>query len=409
MLITASCEEDPARERELVQALLRRRVDALLLVPASDDHAYLAREAGENTPVVFLDRPPGGIEADTVLLDNRGGARSASSTCWPRATPDRLRRRPRPPVHRQRAPAGLPRRARGAGVPIDHDLVRLDTHSAGPAEAVVRELLALAPDRRPTAIFTGNNRHTVGALRALRGLEHEVALVGFDDFELADLLGDHRRPPRQPAARPRTPPTLAFVRLDGDERAAPPRRGPDRARDPRIRGGPAAVKPLVLPPNVQHHFYVGGRRIAALRGIELDDDHMPEEWIGAVNTMFGQPGARAQPARGRHASCATRSPPTPRRYLGPEHVARCGADAGAAGQAARRRRAPARCTSTRPRLRPRRARRAARQDRGLDHRRGRAGRRGPRRLRARTSTSTTVRALDATPRTPTRCSPRCTS
>ena len=33
LLITASAREDPARERELVTALLRRRVDALLVVP----------------------------------------------------------------------------------------------------------------------------------------------------------------------------------------------------------------------------------------------------------------------------------------------------------------------------------------------------------------------------------------
>src|SRR5919106_4360097 len=52
LLITASCEEDPERERELVHALLRRRGDALLLVAASHEPGYLP--AG--TPVVFLDR-----------------------------------------------------------------------------------------------------------------------------------------------------------------------------------------------------------------------------------------------------------------------------------------------------------------------------------------------------------------
>jgi LacI family transcriptional regulator len=109
-----------------------------------------------------------------------------------------------------------------AGVPIDPTLVRLGTHDAEQAEAVVRELLALPPDRRPTAIFSGNNRHTVGALRALRGLEHEIALVGFDDFELAELLAmpttvvrhDSQELGRQAAA-------LAFMRLDG--RDGPPR------------------------------------------------------------------------------------------------------------------------------------------------------------------------------------------
>src|ERR671927_406183 len=67
MVITGSCEEDPEREHELVLALLRRRVDALLLVPAARvrDHAWLARELGGRTPVVFLDRPPYGLAADT--------------------------------------------------------------------------------------------------------------------------------------------------------------------------------------------------------------------------------------------------------------------------------------------------------------------------------------------------------
>ena len=43
LLITASAREDAERERELVSALLRRRVDALLIVPAGPDHRYLAR------------------------------------------------------------------------------------------------------------------------------------------------------------------------------------------------------------------------------------------------------------------------------------------------------------------------------------------------------------------------------
>jgi mannose-6-phosphate isomerase len=47
------------------------------------------------------------------------------------------------------------------------------------------------------------------------------------------------------------------------------------------------MKPQVLPPNVLRHFYAGGARIAALRGLELESDHMPEEWLGAVNTTFG--------------------------------------------------------------------------------------------------------------------------
>src|SRR3954467_12190987 len=194
MLITASCEEDPEREKELVQALLRRRVDALLLVPAARDHSYLARD---EIPVVFLDRPPHGVDADCVLLDNLGGARAAVEHLLAHgheriaviADPDRLY------TARERlggdttGARGYRRRVWAAGVPVREELVRLGSHDSAEAEAVVRELLALPAGRRPTAVFAGNNRNTVGVLHALRNAEQPLALVGFDDFELADVLG----------------------------------------------------------------------------------------------------------------------------------------------------------------------------------------------------------------------------
>jgi mannose-6-phosphate isomerase len=87
------------------------------------------------------------------------------------------------------------------------------------------------------------------------------------------------------------------------------------------------VRPQVLPPNVQRHFYAGGARIAALRRVALHSDHMPEEWLGAVNTMFGEDrrglsrlddGTLVRDAIAAH----------PEAYLGPDHVARFGADPG---------------------------------------------------------------------------------
>jgi LacI family transcriptional regulator len=71
-------------------------------------------------------------------------------------------------------------------VAFDEELVRLGAHDVGQAELSTRELLRL-PDP-PTALFTANNRVSIGALRALRTAAARVALVGFDDFELADML-----------------------------------------------------------------------------------------------------------------------------------------------------------------------------------------------------------------------------
>jgi LacI family transcriptional regulator len=224
LLITASCEEDPARERELVQTLLRRRVDALLLVPASSDHAYLARETADGTPVVFLDRPPIGIGADQVLLDNVGGARAAAAHLLAHGhvriafigdyeqlytTGERLE--------------GFRQALEAARVPVRDDLVRTGSHDADHAEEVVAQLLALPRDRRPTALFAANNRNTVGALRALRGTRRRLALVGFDDFELADLLALPVTVVRHDSSRMGAHAAeLAFERLAGPD--PPPRR-----------------------------------------------------------------------------------------------------------------------------------------------------------------------------------------
>jgi LacI family transcriptional regulator len=222
MLITGSCEEDPERERELILALLRRRVDALLLVPAGTerDQTWLARELGDETPVVFVDRPPHGIEADAVLVDNAGGAKAAVEHLAAHGhrriacvadMPTKL-------YTAAERVAGYEAALDQAGLPRDPELLKLGAREADEAQAAVRELLALP--HPPTAIFCGNNRVTVGALRALHGRD-DVALVGFDDFELADLLGTTvvRHEAQRIGAEAAE---LAFRRLDGLD--GPPQR-----------------------------------------------------------------------------------------------------------------------------------------------------------------------------------------
>jgi LacI family transcriptional regulator len=71
----------------------------------------------------------------------------------------------------------------------------------------------------PTALFTGQNLITMGACRALRrlNLHRQVALVGFDDILLADLLEPGVTVIAQdPAAMGRIAAELLFRRLDGD-------------------------------------------------------------------------------------------------------------------------------------------------------------------------------------------------
>jgi LacI family transcriptional regulator len=216
LLITASAREDAERERELVTALLRRRVDALLVVPAGSDHRYIA----DASQAVFLDRPPHGIAADTVLIDNRGGARLAVEHLLAHGHTRIACVADEAGLYTARERiAGYRTALQNAGIEEDPALLMTGNRDAAGAEAAVAHLLAMPDKRRPTAIFTANNRNTVGALHALAEASRRVALVGFDDFELADLLGTtvvHADPWRlgeQGAA-------LAFSRLDGDEQPA---------------------------------------------------------------------------------------------------------------------------------------------------------------------------------------------
>jgi LacI family transcriptional regulator, galactose operon repressor len=217
LLITTSAGEDAERERELVAALLRRRVDALLIVPAGPDHRYIAA----STRAVFLDRPPLGIEADTVLLDDLGGAQ---------AVVEHLIAHGHTRIACVADDAGLytmRQRITGyrealsrAGIEPDPALLATGSSDVASAQAAVTRLLSLPDEYRPTALFTANNRNTVGALHALGDQPHPPALAGFDDFELADLLGttvvraDPWKLGEEAAA-------LAFARLDGDD--GPPR------------------------------------------------------------------------------------------------------------------------------------------------------------------------------------------
>lgn len=221
LVVTGNTDEDGERERALLELLCERRVGGLFVVPAGTDHSFLAPELALGTPVVFIDRPPCNLAADTILLDNVGGAQAAVAHLLGHG-------------HRRVAFLGdfpevftMSERVRGyrlalreAGVGFDEALVCLGCHDSDTAEVAARKLLSgPAP---PTAIFAANNRATIGSLRALSGVAEPPALVGFDDFELAPLLS----PPvsviaYDPVELGRQAARLLCERLDGG--TGPPR------------------------------------------------------------------------------------------------------------------------------------------------------------------------------------------
>jgi LacI family transcriptional regulator len=192
MLISASTLADAERERELVTALLRRRIDGLLLVPFTSDQRYISQADG-NVPTVVLDRRPRNLRADAVLLDDIGGTEQAVAHFLAQGH-RRIAFIGEDAVYSGRMRLATFRQMlAGAGALVEELIVTssglIAEAEVGHAETTVRRLLELPADRRPTAILAHDNRVTVGILRALRGQESSVAFVGFDDFEAGELLG----------------------------------------------------------------------------------------------------------------------------------------------------------------------------------------------------------------------------
>ncbi len=53
-------------------------------------------------------------------------------------------------------------------------------------------------------------------------------------------------------------------------------------------GASTEMTPLPLAPNLVEHFYRGGPKISALRGIPVPSDHSPEEWVAATVSRAGE-------------------------------------------------------------------------------------------------------------------------
>lgn len=182
-VLTASSDEDPEQARKLVLEFCARRVDGLLLVPAGREHGYLAGELHAGTPMVAIDRPTGNPSMDTVTVDNRGGTMAAvahlagyghrrigflGDNAGIYTAQERLR--------------GFRTGCASAGISGEH--VAMGPYAPDGVRAAMRVMLR----NSVTALIGGNNRITIALLRAMASEPVRPALVGFDDFELADML-----------------------------------------------------------------------------------------------------------------------------------------------------------------------------------------------------------------------------
>jgi LacI family transcriptional regulator len=200
LLIVTTTHNDAKMEIENINLLIRHRVDGLLIVPANS-HGPALRDLLNRTitPVVAIDRPVYSSSVASVVADNFQGATIAThhlvdhgykriacltgeSTLY--TIGERIN--------------GYRATIEAAGLPCILDISVKDYMSA---ELAIRNLLdgPLPPD----AIFTLKNSTTIYAFEALQKLNVPVpgvvALLGYDDFELASTVRPSISVIQQPA------------------------------------------------------------------------------------------------------------------------------------------------------------------------------------------------------------------
>jgi LacI family transcriptional regulator len=187
-LMIAASDDESRLEPAVVSAMLERRIRGLLLVPIAADHSYLEGERQYGTPVVAVDRPLSNATSDSVVMDNRAGARAGVLALLDAGhtrvafvgSADSLY------THHERM-LGYRDALQARGLPIDPALIRTDSPDISSAAATTSALLDSATP--PSAVFAGNNRATIGAMQGIRQRGAHIGLLGFDDFELAGFLG----------------------------------------------------------------------------------------------------------------------------------------------------------------------------------------------------------------------------
>lgn len=222
-VVLCNSDEDPDNERRAVELLVAQRVAGVIVALASETSRTLEPLFQAHTPVVAIDRRVPGAPVDTVLTDNREGARNATLhlveggyrrvAC---ITGPRHLTTARDRLDGYLSALGMGGRA------ADPALVRHENFKEDGGYRATQELLAL--DVPPDAIFVANNLMTLGALEALdaAGLRvgEDIALVGFDDLPWSSLV----RPRITTVAQPtyeigRRAAELLVARVSGD--AAP--------------------------------------------------------------------------------------------------------------------------------------------------------------------------------------------
>jgi LacI family transcriptional regulator, galactose operon repressor len=188
-VILCNTDNQPRVQEEYVEVLRQRRVDGIIFGSVFLDDPVVEGLVAAGYPCLMYNRRLRTRRGNFIVLDNA------------RASRDLTRHLVTLGHRRIGFVSGLPNistaaeRLRGyraalreAGLPVEPDLIRPGAFQAGTAQEAAQDLLKCCG--RPTAIVASNDLMALGVIRAASDLgvriPEDLAVVGFDDIEIAD-------------------------------------------------------------------------------------------------------------------------------------------------------------------------------------------------------------------------------
>lgn len=171
--------------------LRERLMDAAIVMAQDIPDGELLQSAGGDFPIMVLDRKLEGENIYSVLIDNENGARQAveyliQNGCRRIAFLSGSREA----LDNTRRFTGYRKVLAEHGIAFDEGLVLKGDFTERGGYRAVREYLKDHP--LPEAIFSANDEMAIGTLKALEEcsvrVPQDVALVGFDDIQLASYV-----------------------------------------------------------------------------------------------------------------------------------------------------------------------------------------------------------------------------
>ena len=218
-IILCNSDETPEREHFYFDILRGESADGVLLPPSMQQQGALDVELDDfSMPIVCFDRRMPGDPVDTVVVNNRRGAREMTQhlienehhriglICGPESLTTSTERAD-----------GYREALQAAHLPVDEALIFMDAPRREAGYERTRQLLNRSP--APSAIFAANNQLALGAFEYVHehnlSVPDEVAIVAFDDAPWAKLLTPPLTTVRQPAYEMgRRAAKLLFDRID---------------------------------------------------------------------------------------------------------------------------------------------------------------------------------------------------